>query len=123
MSQVVPLQELAEYSFRIDLDRIACDIRIYWTEFPDLIKDDMPTDGFWSMDISNSIFTINGIKLLVNAELMWPYAYNFGGFFLFDMSGANEDPEFIGMGDRWQLNYYPINEVGELRQALKLETI
>lgn len=120
---VVPLQETAEYSIRVDLDNIPCNFRIYWTEFSDAVKSEMDTNGFWSMDINNSLFDIKGIRLVGGTELMWPYSYDFGGFVFYDMEGKNEDPSFTGMGRRWQLNYIPKAELLSFREELRLETV
>lgn len=121
---VIELRESAEYTMRVDLDDIPCVFRVYWNEFSDSMKPDMSTDGFWAMDLSNEIFDIKGIKLVTGAELMWPYSHaNFGGFFLYDMSLKAEDPEFEGIGTRWQLNYIPIDELFDFRVSLRLETI
>jgi len=121
---VIPLQEASEYTMRIDLDNIPCVIRIYWNEFSDSLKSQMATNGFWAMDLSNELFTINGIKLVTGTELMWPYSYaTFGGFFLYDTEFKGSDPEFNGMGTRWQLNYIPISGLQQFRVDLRLETI
>lgn len=120
---VIQLQPVAEYTFRIDLEDLTNTIRIYWTEFSDDQRD-METGGFWSMDISNELFTIAAIKLVTGVELMWPYSQiKFGGFYLYDMDGENKDPEFIGVGDRWQLDYIPVAEVDAFRLGLNYETI
>ena len=120
---VVPLQPISEYTFRIDLDELTNTVRIYWTEFSD-DQPDMETGGFWSMDISNDLFTIAAIKLAAGVELMWPYSQiKFGGFFLYDMDGENKDPEFLSIGDRWQLDYIPVAEVESFRDGLEYETI
>lgn len=123
MSMVLPLKELAEYTLSIELDGYVTKARIYWSEYSAAIIDDMDSGGFWSMDLSNSLFTINGIKIVGGTELMWPYSQPFGGFMLFDISGKNKDPEFSGIGDRWQLNYYSISEVDALRETIGLEVI
>ena len=120
---VIPLQETAEYSIRIDLENIPCNLRIYWTEFSDSIKDGMTTNGFWSMDITNEIFDIKAIKLVGGTDLMWPYSHDFGGFVLYDMEGKNEDPSFIGVGRRWQLNYIPKSDIQSVREDLRLEIV
>lgn len=119
----IQLEEIAEYTFRIDLDEIVNTIRVYWSEFSDTMTG-METDGFWSLDISNNLFTIKGIKLVGGVELMWPYSQiGFGGFFLYDMSNENLDPEFAAIGTRWQLDYIPIDELQAFRDSLGLENI
>lgn len=124
MSLNIPLRENAEYTFRIDLDGIVNNCRIYWVQFSDTIAADMSTEGYWCLDIANDIFTIKGIKMVCGTDLMWPYSYaNFGGFVVFDMTGANLDPEFVGIGERWQMNYYPISEIQAVREGLGLETL
>ena len=76
------------------------------------------------MDLSNELLTINGIKLVTGTDLMWPYSHaNFGGFFLYDTEFRGSDPEFNGIGTRWQLNYIPIAELEEFRVDLRLEII
>jgi len=121
---VIPLQEVAEYTMRIDLDNLPTVVRVYWNEFSESLKSEMSTDGFWAMDLSNELFTIKGIKLVTGTELMWPYSYaNFGGFYLYDMELNADDPDFKGIGTRWQLNYIPIAELYNFRVSLFLETI
>ena len=112
------------YTFRTDLEQITNTARVYWTEFSDTIKDDMETAGFWSMDLSNELFTIKAIKLVGGAELMWPYSQiKFGGFYLYDLTNEWLDPEFVGIGTRWQLIYIPVDELQEFRELLQLETV
>lgn len=121
--RTMPLSELTDYTMRIDLDAIPCTIRIYWVEFSEADKPLFDTAGCWYMDISNRIFTITGIKLVGGTELMWPYSHvNFGGFILYDTSDQYADPEFLDMGDRWQLYYIELDEIDGVRQALDLET-
>jgi len=122
--KTIPLQELADYTMRLDLEGIPCDFRFYWVEFSEVDKPNFDTTGSWYMSISNSIFAIKDIKLVGGTELMWPYAHiNFGGFVVYDRSDKNQDPEYLGMGNRWQLYYFEINEVDSIRQVLNLETI
>ena len=121
---IIPLKAEAEYTLRIDLDNIACRIRVYWNEFSDAVKSSYDTTGFWSMDVVNDIFDIKGIKLVGGTDLMWPYSHiNFGGFILYDMTGQNLEPEFDGIGERWQLNYVPIADIRSIREELKLEIV
>ena len=121
---VIPLQESAEYLMRIDLEGIPNRLRVYWNEFSDAIKPSYDTAGFWAMDLSNELFTINGIKLVGGTELMLPYSQvNFGGFYLYDMANENLDPEFVGIGTRWQLNYIPLSEIVEFRRGLGVEAL
>lgn len=122
--KTLPLLELIDYTMRIDLDLIPCTVRVYWNEFSDAEKSNFETAGCWYMDILNNLFTIDGIKIVGGCELMWPYSQvDFGGFVLTDMSNQDLDPEFIGMGSRWQLDYYDLSEIDAVRQALKLETV
>ncbi|MAO24263.1 MAG: hypothetical protein Unbinned3818contig1000_56 [Prokaryotic dsDNA virus sp.] len=120
---IIPLLESAEYTMRIELDLILCDIRVYWNEFSEAVKSSYDTDGFWAMDLSNDIFSIEGIKLVGGTDLMWPYSHAFGGFIFYDMTGNNEDAQFEGIGERWQLSYIPIADIQSVRQELGLETI
>ena len=122
--RIMPLQELIDYTFRLDLDSIPTTIRIYWNEYSDADKANYDTQGVWFMGIENRILKIDDIKLVTGTELMWSYSHiDFGGFLLFDSMSENLDPEFIGMGNRWQLYYLELSEVAEFRQALNLETI
>jgi hypothetical protein len=120
---IIPLQEAAEYTIRIDLDNIACRMRLYWNEFSDAVKANYDTNGFWAFDLSNDLFDIKGIKIVGGTDLMWPYSYPFGGFILYDLTGENEEPEFDGIGERWQLNYVPIADVRAVREELGLEIV
>lgn len=121
---IVPMQELNDYTMRIDIEGMANTLRIYWVEFSATIKPEMETNGFWLMDIKNKLFDIKGIKLVGGCELMWPYSQiNFGGFYLVDTTGANLDPQFEGVTDVWQLNYISAANVEAFREALNLETI
>lgn len=120
---IVPLQETSEYTLRLDFDEISTNVRVYWNEFSELVKPDYDTEGFWCMDLDNELFDIKGIKLVGGTDLMWPYSEKFGGFLLFDMEGLNDDPEFDGIGTRWQLNYVPISEIEAVRVSLGLEII
>ena len=73
------------------------------------------TTAKWYMDIvgSNNIVNVKGIALLGGCDLLEPYAYSeLGSLLMLDTSGAAEDPNFAGMGTRFELRYLPkaINE-------------
>jgi hypothetical protein len=59
--------------------------------------------------ITNDV-EIRGTALLCGKELIGKHGYNdiLGDLHLVDSSGANEAPTFEGMGDRWTLEYTPL---------------
>jgi len=66
----------------------------------------------WYMDIKSVTgpVDIKGVALLVGIDLLAPYGYSdiIGPLEIIDNSGANEDPEYEGIGDRWTLEYTEI---------------
>jgi len=124
MSKTLKLYSLSEYTIRVDLDQLPCELRVYWSEYSDAQKPNFDVDGYWSMDIVSDQFDIKGIKIVSNCELLWPYALqNFGGFYLTDLSEKNNDPDYNGIGDRWELNYIPKDDIARFREQLNLETV
>jgi len=55
----------------------------------------------------DSAVTIRGMALLPGRNLLARYGYGhlLGALWVVDTSGANENPTYAGMGDRWQLQY------------------
>jgi len=66
----------------------------------------------WYMDItlmSDPTVSIKGIALLPGKDLFRSHGYGnlLGALWVEDTTGADEDPTFSGMGDRWRIRYYP----------------
>jgi hypothetical protein len=67
----------------------------------------------WYMDLTmmrDSTVSIKGIALLPGKDLLAAHGYGniLGELWVVDTSGANENPTYEGMGDRWRIRYYPI---------------
>ncbi len=115
--QVIPTFPYPEDVFSINLDGAIYNCRIYWTAYDDQIRAIVEdgNDGKWYMDIAGSNNTVNvkGIALVCGCDLLEPYAYSeLGSLLMLDTSGNSEDPNFAGMGTRFELRYLPkaINE-------------
>lgn len=97
-----------EQTQRVELDGVAYQMRIYWTQFDEQIKEAIGTtdDGKWYMDLSSDDITLNGIALVGGANLLEPYAYNqLGGLIVVDSELKYANPTYDGLGDRFQLIY------------------
>lgn len=73
----------------------------------------MKNNGIWYIDItsmSDPSVSIKGKALLPGKDLFRPHGYGniLGELWVEDTSGANENPTYEGMGDRWRLRYYPL---------------
>ena len=67
----------------------------------------------WYLDLSSTAdasVRILGLALLPGKELLGPYGYHnlLGQLWVVDTTGAGENPDYVGMGDRWELRYYPL---------------
>lgn len=71
-------------------------------------------NGIWYMDItsmSDPTVSIKGKALLPGKDLFRPHGYGhiLGELWVVDTSGANENPTYEGMGDRWRVQYHPLS--------------
>lgn len=73
------------------------------------------TTQIWYMSmtgITNGI-TIRGVALLVGKELLAKHGYSnvLGELRVIDSADLDEDPTYAGMGDRWTLEYTPLEDL------------
>ncbi|AUR89458.1 hypothetical protein NVP1123O_29 [Vibrio phage 1.123.O._10N.286.48.F3] len=107
---VIPVEAYPEQPFSMNLDGNVYTIRVYWTAYDEQIKAivDDGNDGKWFMDIAGGAVNVKGIALVGGCDLLEPYAYSeLGSLLVLDTSGNAEDPNFAGMGARFELRYLP----------------
>lgn len=98
----IKLRQLPYYTCTKSLDGIPFKFRVHWNTYT----------SKWVMDmtaLTDATLTIRGRALLPGKELIGQYGYGdrLGTMWLEDTSGAGENPEYVGIGDRWRLRYYP----------------
>lgn len=100
----IKIKELPYYEGTVSLEGSTYRIIVKW-----MGSEYRTSEGKWYLDLIGIVndIEIRGIALLVGIDLLEPYGYGitFGRLEMVDNSGANEDPEYVGMGDRWTLEY------------------
>lgn len=115
--QVIPTSPYPEGKFSINLDGSVYDSRIYWLQYDDQINEVVGDDneGKWFMDLvgRNNEVNVKGMALVCGCDILEPYAYSeLGSILVLDTQGLGADPNFEGMGSRFEVRYLPkaINE-------------
>lgn len=85
-----------------ELDGVPYRLRFAWNTYTET----------WHMDLTSLVdaeVTIRGLVLLPGVDLLARFGWGhiLGSLYVLDTSGADDPPTFEGMGDRWQLTYYP----------------
>lgn len=101
MPLVVPLQQTAAQNFTISLNSQSCQIAVY-----------QKTNGlFMDLAINNITSIVFGeICQNLNRIVRYPYIGFLGDFIFYDTQGVS-DPEYTGLGTRYQLLYLFPSEV------------
>lgn len=96
---LVPLQPIASQAFQITLAGQACNIAVY-------VKTDPSGNQYTYLDLQLNNVSIRSCQLCQNRTRLVRFAYlGFVGDLVFvDMQGQ-EDPQWSGLGQRWQLVY------------------
>lgn len=102
-----------DQSQRVELDKIICDIRVYWSESPAHVEYVTGVAGQYFMDIKCDLFEFNHIALVTGCELMQIYSRDdFGGFIVVsDSDNIYQD---------FSLMYVPIAELEEIRSLYEV---
>lgn len=115
--QVIPTSPYPEEKFSINLDGSVYDARIYWLQYDDQINEVVGdgNEGKWFMDLvgRNNEVNVKGMALVCGCDILEPYAYSeLGSILVLDTQGLGADPNFEGMGTRFEVRYLPkaINE-------------
>lgn len=97
--QLVPIQPLASQAFQITLAGQACSLALYAKTDPDGAQ-----KLYMDMQL-NSVSILSG-KICQNRNLLVRYSYLgfIGDLAVVDTQGSN-DPQWNGLGARWQLVY------------------
>lgn len=109
--QTIPVRAVANQAFQCVLGDQNCSIRLFTRHTVDL-------GNKLYIDLAvNDAQMLNGV--LCQDGLMLPY-YEYlgfvGGLVFLDMQG-DEDPEYTGLGDRWQLVYMDKAEAADYQNA------
>lgn len=115
MTQVIPVTNYPDQTFRITLESIALSARVWWSQFDDITKamvgDDI--EGQWYLDLTSTdgAIVLYGAAIVTGCDILEPYAFDgLGGLWLVGSDGDGEDPDLYGMGDTHQLIYVPVSE-------------
>ena len=101
-------EETPEHVFKCSLDGITCSIRIYFTEYDDVISGIVQdgANGKWFIDIESSRFDVKGIALVCGVNLLDPYAImDIGQLWIVSSTDDDEDPNSYPMNAKYKLLY------------------
>lgn len=99
---VIKLRPLAYYEGTKSLDGNPYKFRIYYNTYT--------SKWYFAMtSLVDATVTIRGVALLPGVDFLAKFGHSdvLGSMYLVDTSGADEEPTFEGIGDRWELRYYP----------------
>lgn len=102
---LIDITSTRDQTFKTTLDGETVRIRLYWS--------DIATS--WYMDIDGISFDMSfkGIRIRPNQYLLDGYAVReIGQLMLLDQGGLSENPTKSGLGDRWILIYFTVEEMG-----------
>ena len=114
--QVIPLTNYPEQTFRITLDGVALNCRVYWCAYDATCQELMGDDiaGQWRMDFTDGeSIEVNGMALVAGCDLLEPFAFDrLGGMWL-EADCARED-----LGELFRLLYIPAADVAAYNRAI-----
>jgi hypothetical protein len=98
----IKLLESPSYEGTKTLDGNVYRLRFWW--------DTLSAGWFMGLKGITNTLEISPIALLPGKDLLRCYGYRdiLGSLWLVDTSGADEDPTYVGMGSRWELQYTPL---------------
>jgi hypothetical protein len=101
--QVIPLQAVPSQTLSVTLNGQACSINLYWRglDYPHLYCD---------LYVSNTLI-IAGVLCLNGVAIVRSVYLGFTGDLAFFDTQGSSDPEYTGLGDRWQLVYLEPGDV------------
>lgn len=111
---ILPVESYPEQTFRIDLDGVPTDIRVYWSAWDasiQAIANDTDAgapvhEGCWYMDISNDEFTVNGIVVTQGCDMLEPFAQSsLGGMFVMNLLTTPSELTYESLGVNHLLVY------------------
>ena len=97
------VQRVSRASVTVDGETVS--IRLFW----------VGNNNSWFMDIRGISFDMEftGIRCCTNDRILGPYAVREIGEFIFqDLEQLGDDPDYDGLGTRFQLTYYTKEETG-----------
>lgn len=101
----IPISPLPDQSFKTALDGETVRIRLFW----------VANAGSWFMDIEGVSFDldVSGLRVCTGVLLLGGLAIReIGDFFILDMEEKLADPDYDGLGGRYQLMYWTKEELG-----------
>tara|TARA_R110000823_G_scaffold261418_10_gene382200 strand:- start:6585 stop:6920 length:336 start_codon:yes stop_codon:yes gene_type:complete len=106
----IPLKNLADYTFTINLDSFVLLLRLRWNS----------RESSWRLDINTveGVPIVGGLKLLADQVLTRGYISPLlpsGNFFIIDIGGGGSRPTFNSLGNVQKLIYLTKEEEDELR--------
>lgn len=112
--QEIPLTNYPEQTFRITLDGVPMDCRVYWSAYDDTCKEIVgEIDGQWRMDIISEPLTVYGMALVAGCDLLEPFGIDeLGGMWL--EGDANREE----LGDFYRLFYLLKSESRSYNRAI-----
>jgi hypothetical protein len=112
--QIIPLTNYPEQTFRITLDGVALDCRVYWCNYDSTCQEIIgPIAGQWRMDISGENIEVSGMALVAGCDLLEPFGFDkLGGLWL------ENDCTLEELGELYRLIYIPSAEVADYNRAI-----
>jgi len=100
----IPLTNDPSQVFSIDLNGIVYDLAILYNT----------REGVWTLNISSSDLTINGISLVTGANLILQHPSLLDSLFLINLSEDLEDPTSTTLAEQFALVTLSADEIQEL---------
>lgn len=113
MTQTIQVTNYPEQNFRIVLDNVPLNMRVYWSNFDQWLIDLTGIEGQWYCDINDEtgVIIINGIALVTGCDMLAPYAFNqLGGLWVYNVEGKYDDLSYETLGVEHQILYVPVLE-------------
>lgn len=123
MTQIIPLSNYPDQTFRITLEGVTFTARAWWSAFDDAAKDLVGDgiEGQWYLDLisTDQSIVLYGMALVTGCDLLEPYAFGgLGGMWIIDTEGKSRDLTLDALGVTHQLIYVPRDERAEFNRAV-----
>jgi hypothetical protein len=108
--QIVPLQAVPSQTLNVTLNQQPCTINLYWRglDYPNLFCDLYVNNA----QIVAGVICLNGVAIVRSAYLGFT-----GDLAIYDTQGSS-DPQYTGLGARWQLVYLAPGDIASNVQTV-----
>lgn len=123
MTQIIPLSNYPDQTFRITLEGVTLTARAWWSAFDDAAKELVGDgiEGQWYLDLISTDQTIvlYGMALVTGCDMLEPYAFGgLGGLWIIDTEGKSRDLTLDALGVTHQLIYVPRDDRAEFNRDI-----